>query len=291
MSKHETRGYGLNRIAAPDLSLQEFCSLARHVGAVGVEFRNDLPRWDVIDGMEAAAVNDLLHEMDLTVLAINAVQHFNYPGEFSSALDELQRLIAVGSDIGRPPIVLCPHNDVRDDRSESAMVKDTIEALRKLSPVLEDAGVLGLIEPLGFPESSLRSPGAALEVVDAVSSPSLRILIDTFHAAVAGELQDISAIQSFPIEQIGLIHVSGVESTGAVEKFRDPDRGLLNTSDRLGSASLVNRLFRAGYEGCYSWEPFAPSVQELPVKKLITAVLESVHEVSGGLGDGYGWDI
>ncbi len=45
------------------------------------------------------------------------------------------------------------------------MAKDTKKSLQHYLPMLEDAGMVGLVEPLGFPESSLRDTALAAEIV------------------------------------------------------------------------------------------------------------------------------
>ncbi len=76
---------GVNRMVAPTLDLKGFLDLAAAVNAVGVELRNDLSGFDVIDDVDPAKVRDLLTERNLSVLTINAVQHFNLPSEFAAA--------------------------------------------------------------------------------------------------------------------------------------------------------------------------------------------------------------
>lgn len=265
---------GLNRMVAPGMPLQEFITLAGGAGAVGIELRNDLPGKDVTDGLQGQHLRDLLAEQNLTVLSINAVQHFNLPEASKDAHHELQRLLAIGAPLGRPPVVLCPHNDTTDTRDDLQKARDTENALRALVPLLEDAGATGLVEPLGFPESSLRNPRLAADIIGAIGSPHLQLLIDTFHFTVA-RMDPALLGAAIPVAHIGLVHLSGVVAEGPVEGFRDPDRVYIDGADRAGNRQTVRALRDAGYPGVYSYEPFSPVVHRYGSQEILRAVEES----------------
>ncbi len=265
---------GLNRMVAPGMGLQDFIDLSGRAGAVGIELRNDLPGKDLTDGLDGDRLGELLAAQGLVVLSINAVQHFNLPEAHADARKELQRLIATGRRLGGPPIVLCPHNDTSDTRDDRAKRKDTETALRELVPILEDAGVTGLVEPLGFPESSLRSPLVAAEIISAIDSSSLQLLIDTFHFAVAGMDQALLGTD-IPVAQIGLVHLSGVAADGPVSAFRDPDRVYIDGADRVENCRTVQKLLDGGYQGVFSYEPFSPAVHGYTDEEILRAVRES----------------
>jgi len=273
--------FGVNRMVAPALKLDAFLDLAAAVDAAGVELRNDLEGFDVIDTLDPGEVRERLAERNLSVLTINAVQHFNLPSAVGEAMAELQRLIAFAWDLGQPAIVMCPHCDVSDSRSRSEMAKDTEKTLREYRPVLEDAGVIGLVEPLGFPESSLRDTALAAKIIGEIGSDAYRITLDTFHFAVAGMDPATLGTGTIPAESVGLIHLSGVTKAGPVSEFRDPERVYVDEDDRVGNVETVRRLTAAGFAGAASFEPFSPAVHRLSAtetEQMINASIAYIEE-------------
>lgn len=275
--------FGINRMVAPSLGLVDFLDLAAEVGSKGVELRNDLPGFDVVDNFDPGQVRDLLVERNLKTLTINAVQHFNLPAALEEAKSELRRLIRFGAELGRPAIVLCPHNDIGDSRSRAEMARDTEAMLREYAPILEDEGVVGLVEPLGFPESSLRDPALAVSIIGEIGSSAYKITLDTFHFAVAEQDPEDLGTPKVPAEKIGIVHLSGVIRGGAVSSFRDPDRVYVDREDRCGNIESVQRLVQAGYSGVFSFEPFSPTVHNLGPEELRSAITDSMALISDNI--------
>jgi len=148
--------------------------------------------------------------------------------------------------------------------------------LSALKPMLEAAGIVGLVEPLGFEICSLRLKSEAAEAIEELGAKSTFCLVhDTFHHHLAGE----PAI--FP-ELTGLVHISGVsDPTVSVADMRDPHRVLVDASDRLDNVGQLRALLSAGYAGPASFEAFAPEVHAL--KDPVAAIKESMAYITGQL--------
>jgi 2-keto-myo-inositol isomerase len=59
----------------------------------------------------------------------------------------------------------------------------------------------------------------------------------------------------------GLVHLSGVDDQSPpLGALRDSHRGLLDAGDRLGNIAQIIALLAGGYDGPFSFEPFAASV-------------------------------
>ena len=249
-------GFALNHIAAPRRRFSAFAALARGLGMDAVEARNDMPGVEIADGSPAARVRDEAEAAGVTVLSINALQRFNlWDGEREA---EAVALAGYARDCGARALVLCPLN-ARDGGRDEAERRAALErALAALMPILLDNGLTGLIEPLGFRESSLRLKRTALDAIDAVGgSRAFTVLHDTFHHDLAGE------DEIFP-ERTGLVHVSGVEEPGLSRaEMRDGHRVLVGPGDRLGNLEQIGALIRGGYAGPLSFEPFAACVQAM----------------------------
>ena len=112
--------------------------------------------------------------------------------------------------------MLVPINDGTGcaDGARQANLRQSLAALK---PMLEEAGIIGLVEPLGFEICSLRSKTEAADAIEELGAQStFRLVHDTFHHHLAGE----AAI--FP-ELTGLVHISGVSDPAvSVADMRDP---------------------------------------------------------------------
>jgi len=249
--------FALNRMVAPSLALPAFIQLTQGLGCDALELRNDLPGVELDDGTPATEVRALCQAAGLRILSINALYPFDVWNDERRA--QALRLAAYARDCGAEGLVLCPLNDRGDPRDAAQRARDLRTALSELAPILRDHGVLGFVEPLGFPESALRLKRQAVEAIRAIGGLDVfRLVHDTFHHHLAGETE-------FFAELTGLVHVSGVAAGEVpVEQLRDAHRVLVEAADRLGNVAQLERLLDDGYRGALSFEPFAASVHALP---------------------------
>lgn len=266
----------LNRILAPHLPLKEFIKLARTVDVFKIELRNDLPGVGIIDSYTPKEVKILCQDAGISILTINAVQKFNLSAMRKGVIEELKRLLDLSEEIGCSALVLCPNNDPADTRKPSQIRNETIEALQEMGPLFQSAGITGLVEPLGFQISSLSSALEALDMIRSSGFPCYRLLLDTFHHYLGPDnLEDLG--ERIPAQQIGLVHISGVEDPLPKEDLRDEHRVFPTPSDRMASKAQVQRLFEKGYSGYVSFEPFSSRVQTLPLETLKQQIKESIQ--------------
>ena len=235
-----TNAIGLNHRVAPTLDLAAFLDLAVSLGIRDVEIRNELPGVAIADGTPASTVRREAEQRDLTILSINALYPFNI--WTAERAEEASSLIGYAAACGAQGIVMCPLNDASYKASASERLAAVREALTALAPMLRKAGITGLVEPLGFPECSLRLKREALDAINAVDGQDVfRLVHDTFHHHVAGE----TAI--FP-EQTGLVHISGVvDPNVSTMAMKDAHRVLVDDADRLDNIGQVRKLLAGGY--------------------------------------------
>lgn len=259
--------FGLNHITTPRLSLEAFFALSRDLGITEVEIRNDTP--DVVGTRSAAEVKAAAAAAGVTILSINAVYPFNvWSGDLPQ---RAEKLADYARDCGAQGLVMCPLNDgttVSDD--------DLVAAIAAMLPILQSRNLIGLVEPLGFPISSLRTKRKALDAIaKAGGQGTYKLVHDTFHHHLAGETE------YFPAET-GLVHISGVvDPSVGVEAMLDPHRVLVDGADRLDNIGQIKALIAAGYTGAFSFEPFAPEVQAL--SDPTTALTQSIDYISANL--------
>jgi len=244
--------FALNHMAAPQLKLADFFALARTLGLDGVEIRNDLADQPLPDPAE---VKRLAAAAGVTLLTINALQKFNHWSDARAA--EAKALADYCKACGAQALVLVAAND-STGRGDDERVKNATEALRGLKPILQAAGITGLVECLGFEACSLRKKSEAVAAIDAAAGRDVFMLThDTFHHHLAGETA------MFP-DRTGLVHISGVEDPAvSVSDMRDSHRVLVGPKDRLGNIQQIRALLAAGYSGPLSFEPFATELRTL----------------------------
>ena len=270
-------GFALNHVAAPRRGFAALAALARGLGMDAVEIRNDLPGVEIANAAPASRVRAEAEAAGVAILSINALQRFNVWDGTREA--EAAALAAYARGCGARALMLCPLNARDDRRGEAERRADGERALAALKPILLDHGLTGLVEPLGFEESSLRLKRAALDAIDAVDGDqAFAVLHDTFHHHLAGETE------FFP-GRTGLVHISGVEQPGLSRAaMRDRHRVLVGRGDRLGNGGQIGALLRGGYAGPFSFEPFAPAIQAMD--DLAPALRESMNHVRAGVALG-----
>ena len=128
----------MNRILCPGLELEDFFRLAADLQLGKVELRNDLPGGRILDELPPEGVVDLCREYGIRIITINALQKFNVASLRSQLIDELRELIGVARSIRCPVLVLCPNNDVTDNRPANQIRTDTVPAMKAFAPLFDD---------------------------------------------------------------------------------------------------------------------------------------------------------
>ena len=248
--------FAMNRSCAPDLSLDEFLTLARRVGVAAVELRNDIAGREFADGTPAAEVRAKVATSGLTVASVNALQRFN--NWTPERADEAKRLVAYAAELGAPGLVLCPVHTAEDRDSVGARAQ-LVASLQHLAPVLRDHRILGYVEPLGMRHSTMTRQDMAVGAIAEVGGwDCYRLCYDTFQFFRCGD------DQLFP-QHIGLAHMSGISRPDlAAGAMADLDRGLIFPDDRVGNVRQLRALTAALYQGYVSMEIFDAQVHQGP---------------------------
>jgi 2-keto-myo-inositol isomerase len=243
--------FALNHMTVARVGYADLLKIAESLGCVGVEVRNDLPQ-PLFDGIDPATAGAMARDRGLGILAVAEVKRFN---DWSDAKrDEARALISIAQSAGAEAVSLIPRNDNLGMGNGERQANLRI-ALRELRPLLEDHGLIGLVEPLGFESCALRHKAEAASAITALDAAgTFRIVHDTFHHHLAG------GGPLFP-DLTGIVHVSGVTIPGLdAPDMGDTHRVLVDEGDRLGNLSQIAELRAAGYTGPVSFEAFAPSV-------------------------------
>lgn len=241
--------FAINHITVPGKGLEAFFDLAKSIGLDRVEIRNDMP--DVVANHTPGDVRSAAEMAGVKIITINALYPFNcWSAELES---KANRLADYALACGVEAIVMCPLNEGR-----AVPDADLALSLKNLKPILKARQLVGLVEPLGFVRSSLRTKRAAVNAIDEVGGwDTFRLVHDTFHHHLASESE------LFPA-RTGLVHISGVTDPAiAIDDLSDDDRVLVDDRDRLDNIAQMRALIEGGYKGLISLEAFSPSVHAL----------------------------
>ena len=174
----------VNHITAPNLSWFELLNLATDIGASGIEFRNDLSV-PLFSGEIPEKIAAAVKEAGLELYGLSQVYPFNsYTNEVSQKVSEL---IEVAKRSGAQTISLIPRNNGAVETNNERL-SNLKFALSEIKPMLEEAGIVALLEPLGFESSSLRTKEQAVIAIDYIGGSSVfKLVHDTFHHHLAQE--------------------------------------------------------------------------------------------------------
>jgi 2-keto-myo-inositol isomerase len=258
--------FALNHMVAPSIDVDNFLNLAVSLGVDAVELRNDLASGLIADGISPHIIRHKLEERGLTLISVNALQRFN---DWNETRDhEARELIDFASEAAAKALVLVPAND-----GSSISIEQLIASLNQLAPLLKEADLIGFVEPLGFEQCTLRSKQVAREAIRRSDNPTqFKLVHDTFHHFVAGEPEIFA-------RDTGLVHLSGVgDPSVPVAKLLDAHRVLIDGDDQLGNIEQIKTLIAGGYDGYFSFEPFASSVhQSSNIKTDIKATISLIE--------------
>jgi 2-keto-myo-inositol isomerase len=246
--------HALNHMTVARLNYEGLLDLAAGLGCVGVEVRNDLPQ-SLFDGRDPAEAGQMARDRGLRLLAVAEVKRFNdwSPDKATEARD----LMRIAAAAGAEAVSLIPRNDGQGMGNGERQANLRL-ALKDLKPMLEDHGLIGMIEPLGFAICALRHKTEAVEAIKALGATGrFKLVHDTFHHTLAGG-------GPFFAEHTGIVHVSGVTDPGlGIDEMGDEHRVLVDERDRLGNLDQLRALRDTGYAGPVSMECFAKEIHDL----------------------------
>ncbi|EAT0833868.1 TPA: TIM barrel protein [Salmonella enterica] len=264
----------INRKVAINLDIEQFFRLVQHTGLNKVEIRNDMPEGRVTDGLSPEKVHKLATDYGLEITTINAVYPFNQLNARTLALTE--SLLQDAQGVGAKALVLCPLNN-----GTPVPPEQTMNAIARLTPLFKKYGIQGLIEPLGFRHSSLRSAIQTQTLIREAGSP-FGVLLDSFHHYLYEKAEQDFA-DNIDISGIGLVHLSGVEDSRPRETLTDEDRVMLTDKDVMDNIGLVRRLEQLGYRGIYSFEPFSSTLTRWGEDEIKNQINRSIDLITAAI--------
>jgi len=245
-SKQAMMTFALNHMTVPSMTVDQACALVQSLQMSGIEIRNDLAT-SLPNGGEGAAT--LLP--DHSILAVAEVKAFNAYGDHvnEAAMALMDEAVACGAK----GIALIPQVGGAPVSKEGLRL-----AMDELGPALAAREMTGLIEPIGFANSSIRTKAEVVALIDTHPfGAQFGLIHDTFHHHLAAEGTIFPA-------HTKMVHISGVpRAKVAVGDLVDADRVLVDADDGLGNVTQISQLMHGGYNGPFSFEAFSPGVHAL----------------------------
>lgn len=227
-------------MAFTDHSFEERIELAAAAGADAVEFwgRADKDLDAVVSACEAA-------DVDLAAM-LGSDAPLTDPDGTDAAVRDMEDSIDVAAEIGCPNLIVTVGPE-QDDASRDSQHEAIVEALSRVAPTAEQAGVTLAVEPLNtavdHPEYYLSSSDEGREIVRAVDSEAVGLLFDVYHQQITEG--DVTRNLTESLETLSYVHIA--DNPGRNE----PGTGELNYD------TILSALDEAGYDGYVGCE-FAP---------------------------------
>lgn len=172
-------------------------------------------------------------------------------------LEELKKSIEVAKQLDCPSII-AQAGYGKPFLSQSAFRRNTIDTLRKAAPILKDAGIALVVEPLNVKVDHagyfLSTSEDSFGLIKMVDSPNVKILFDIYHQQIT-EGNILATIQD-NLANIGHMHAAG-----------NPGRNEITTGElcyeRIFQA--INDMGYAGYMG----------LEYRPTKEVLWGLMEA----------------
>ena len=251
-----------------ELPLGERIERAAALGLAAIEFWS----WRDKNLEEIAAVADMTG-MEVAAFSANRENSLVDARQQDALEREVAASIRAAQRLRCPGLMLLSDTLLPDGRSAQAngaapeKRANVVAALKRLAPLAAENGITLLLEPLNTRVDHggcfLDSSAAALEILDDVSSPAVKILYDVYHMRVMGEPAAERLRECAGRGRLGHVHVAGV-----------PGRGELDAD----YAAVAGSLREAGYRG-YTGLEFAPKGNP---EEAIRAAVKIFSQKAGG---------
>ena len=154
--------FALNQILFPEKSFEKFISFYKQLNVKAIEIRNDI-KTNLIKENDPIKIKNICEKNSINILSINALQKFNIWNKDRE--NELISLCKYADKANINAIVFVPLND-GSIISQKEQIKLLEQSLINIVKILDDFKVIGLVEPLGFKQSSLRFKSSTLNVIN-----------------------------------------------------------------------------------------------------------------------------
>ena len=231
---------------------------AKAAGLTHVEFHlwRDKPMDKVAQALRETGVT-------LTSFCVDPRRSLVDPAQHAEFIEAVRESLAASQGVGSPPLIVAS-GFARDGVPRAEQRAAAVQALSEAARLAEAAGVELLIEPLNtridHPGMFLHDTREALDIIEQVGSPNIKLLFDVYHSCVMDEsLEDVLCGRMHLVRHVQIADLPG---------RNEPGTGKLDWND------LLQRLGALGYQQAIGLEykPTLPSLQSLATARNATGL-------------------
>ena len=218
----------------------------------------------------------LLDEHGVMPLALNSIEFIAFRGsEFAQIKGLLHELGKTAQSIGCPTVVVVPSPLPDRNLLWADVMSEYVKVLRELSDIAGQYGIKLSFEFLGFGWCSVRTPRAALEIIQNVNRENVGLTIDAAHFYGGGGL--MSELNELDPKRIFAFHLDDLEDT-TKEAITDSTR-LLPGLGVVPLDDICAQLKHIGYTGSCSIELFRPEYWNWNPQELANKAYEAAFKI------------
>jgi hydroxypyruvate isomerase len=221
---------------------------------LGLGYGSDDPGFD----LDAVAERVEAHDLEFVYLS-GARPDLTDPERNADALKSIERSIELAEEYGVQNVNV-KAGAIQSDLDRETQRQNVVEVLRAAAPPVEDSDVTLVLEPLPATDHFLRHSSDGYAILDAVDSPSVKLLLDLHHEQVVrGNL--IGNLRQNAAEYLGHVHVADPPPRA------EPGTGEINWDNVFAA---VNETDYDGYMG----GEFIPSDDPIPALETLVELGE-----------------
>jgi 2-keto-myo-inositol isomerase len=202
-----------------------------------------------------ADLKALLVDNGVAPMSINSIEFIAFRGdEYPQIQKRTKDLSVIAEAIGCLTVVVVPSPTPDRSLPWDAVVKEYVTVLRDLAGIAAPHGVKLSFEFLGFGWCTVRTPRAAMEIVQLANRPNVGMTVDCAHFFGGGGL--MSELGCLDPKKVFAFHLDDLEDTPK-EAISDATR-LFPGQGVIPLQEICAQLKSAGYDGACSIELFRP---------------------------------
>jgi sugar phosphate isomerase/epimerase len=262
--------------------MEDCLRLAKGAGFAGIDVDvNEAATLVVTNGINY--VRDLFAEEGMKIGGWIWFDHFGFSEDeisFGDEMKTLPELARVAEAIGASRVLswILPYSDSLEFKQNFDL---HVKRIRSAMEVLNDHGqklALEYIGPRTFREGHryefIHTLHGALELIDAVNSPNLGLIMDSWHWYTSGST--LEEIRALPGNLAVYVHLSDAPEGIPVDEQVDHIRCLPGSTGVIDNAGFLKTLHAIGYKGPVTAEPFSDEIKALPARAAASAAARAL---------------
>ncbi len=221
-------------------------------------------------------LRELLHRHEVEPLAINSIEFIAFRGsEYGKIQSRLHQLGKIAQFIGCPIVVVVPSPLPDREITWADVTAEYVRVLKDLSCIAGNYGISLAFEPLGFGWCSVRTPRAAMELINAAGCNNVGLTLDAAHFYASGGL--MRELDNLDPKRILTFHLDDLEDAPR-EALSDALR-ILPGQGVVPLANICLNLQKIGYNGPCSIELFRPEYWEWDPQQAAVAAHQAAVKI------------